>query len=86
MNLEQLKQYEGEDASPYASAMIESFRSIGYNLATATADIIDNSIAAKAKNVWIDFEWKAENTSLIITDDGKGMDLAELIKAMRPGS
>lgn len=86
MNLEQLKQYEGEDASPYASAMIESFRSIGYSLATAIADIIDNSIAARAKNVWIDFEWKEENTYLIITDDGKGMLEPELIKAMRPGS
>ncbi len=86
MNLEQLKQYEGEDASPYARAMIESFRSIGYNLSTAVADIIDNSIAAGAKNVWIDFAWKEENTSLVITDDGRGMKEKELVKAMRPGS
>lgn len=86
MDLEQFEQYEGEDASPHASAMIESFRSIGYSLATAVADIIDNCIAAKAKNVWIDFEWKEENTYLIITDDGNGMEEKELVEAMRPGS
>ena len=31
---------------PEASSMIESFRSVGYNLETAIADIIDNSISA----------------------------------------
>jgi len=86
VDLTDLKKFEGEDASPYAGAMIESFRSIGYSLATAIADIIDNSIAAKAKNVWIDFEWKEEKTYLIITDDGMGMQELDLIEAMRPGS
>jgi hypothetical protein len=86
MNIEKLKLYEGELAIPHAGSMIESFRSIGYSLQTAIADIIDNSIAAKAKNVWIDFEWNGEETSLIITDDGIGMYEKELINAMRPGS
>lgn len=39
-------------AIPGAAAMIETFRAIGYSLETAVADIIDNSISAKAKNVW----------------------------------
>jgi hypothetical protein len=86
MNIKQLRQFEGEDAIPHAGSMIESFRSIGYNLSTAIADIIDNSIAAKAKNVWIDFEWSGSDTSLIITDDGIGMTKNELVNAMRPGS
>lgn len=86
MNLEQLKQYEGEEAIPHAGSMIESFRSIGYSLSTAVADIIDNSIAANCKNVWIDFDWQGSQTALVITDDGNGMDKDELVDAMRPGS
>ncbi|MBI2273855.1 MAG: ATP-binding protein [Bacteroidetes bacterium] len=86
MNIDQFKQYEGEDAIPHAGSMIESFRSIGYSLETAIADIIDNSIAARAKNVWIDFDWRGSETFIVITDDGDGMSIAELVNAMRPGS
>ncbi len=86
MDIQQLKQYEVEDAAPHAGNMIEGYRSIGYTLETAIADIIDNSIAAKADNVWIDFEWKGPDTILTITDDGTGMSLDELITAMRPAS
>lgn len=39
-------------AEPCASSMILTFRAIGYNLETAVADIIDNSISANAKNIW----------------------------------
>mgnify|MGYP000255767487 FL=1 len=42
---------------PRASAMIESFRAFGYNLPTAIADLVDNSITANAKNIWLDFSW-----------------------------
>lgn len=40
---------------PYAPTLIESTRAIGYSLEAAVADIIDNSIAANAKNVDIYF-------------------------------
>ena len=86
MKYEVLKQFEGEEAIPHAGSMIESFRSIGYSLSTAVADIIDNSIAAQARNVWIDFEWLGSETALVITDDGDGMNKKELVGAMRPGS
>jgi len=78
--------YTTQEAIPEASSMIETFRAIGYNVETAIADIIDNSISANAKNVWIDFEWKGEDTWISITDDGVGMNNQELIQAMRPGS
>ena len=45
-------------AVPGAAAMIETFRAIGYSLETAVADIIDNSISAQAKNVYINRVWK----------------------------
>ena len=78
--------YQTTPAIPEASSMIESFRAIGYNIETAVADIIDNSISANAKNIWIHFEWKGSQTWLSIKDDGSGMNDNELIQAMRPGS
>lgn len=78
--------YQTAPAIPEASSMIETFRAIGYSIQAAIADIIDNSISACAKNVWIDFDWKGSDTWLSIKDDGCGMDDKELIQAMRPGS
>jgi len=78
--------YIKASAIPEASSMIETFRAIGYNIETAIADIIDNSISANAKNIWISFEWKGPDTWISIKDDGSGMDNDELIQAMRPGS
>jgi anti-sigma regulatory factor (Ser/Thr protein kinase) len=78
--------YQTASAIPEASSMIETFRAIGYNIETAVADIIDNSISANAKNVWINFEWKGAETWLSIKDDGVGMNNEELIQSMRPGS
>lgn len=79
-------QYKTQKAEPEASSMIETFRAIGYNIETAIADIIDNSISANAKNIWVNFEWKGAETWLSIKDDGIGMNNEELIQAMRPGS
>ncbi|WP_154855898.1 ATP-binding protein [Cyclobacterium xiamenense] len=66
--------------------MINTFRAFGYNLQTAIADIIDNSISARANNVWIQYEWDGEKSWVTITDDGDGMDRDGLIEAMTPGS
>ncbi|MEP0923405.1 ATP-binding protein [Leptolyngbya sp. ST-U4] len=73
-------------AEPRASAMIESLRAFGYNIQTAIADLIDNSITAKAKNVWLEFSWNGTDSFISIRDDGKGMSEGELVSAMRPGS
>lgn len=66
--------------------MIESLRSFGYTLEAAVADIVDNSISAGAKNVWITFTWAGRQSTITILDDGSGMDEATLVEAMRPGS
>ena len=73
-------------AEPHASAMVESLRAFGYNLPTAIADLIDNSISAGAKNVWLYFYWDGSNSHISIRDDGHGMTEEKLINAMRPGS
>jgi hypothetical protein len=73
-------------AAPRASAMVESLRAFGYNIQTAIADLIDNSISAGAKNIWLSFCWDGENSHVSIRDDGYGMTEEKLIHAMRPGS
>jgi hypothetical protein len=78
--------FQIQQAIPEASSMIETFRAIGYNIQTAVADIIDNSISANAKNIWIEFDWKGSETWLSIKDDGIGMNNDELVQALRPGS
>lgn len=72
-------------APPRASAMIESLRGLGYSTATALADIIDNSIAAGATTVSLQFTWKGDGSWISIADDGSGMTDAELERAMRLG-
>ncbi|OOS26709.1 hypothetical protein B0681_02260 [Moraxella porci DSM 25326] len=67
---------------PKASSIIQSLRDIGYNLNTAVADIIDNSIAAQASKIEIRFT-SSENPELIIADNGIGMSKDELYEAMR---
>lgn len=79
-------QYPKALAVPEAASMIETFRAIGYSIESAVADIIDNSIPAHAKNIWVNFEWRGSETWLSIKDDGIGMNNEELIQAMRPGS
>ena len=71
---------------PSPSSSIAGLREIGYTVNTAVADILDNSITANAKNIWINFEWIEDDSYISILDDGNGMDYETLKAAMRPGS
>lgn len=42
-----------EECVPFAPALIESMRSLGYSFQSAVADLLDNSISAKAENIYI---------------------------------
>lgn len=79
-------QYDVAEAVPDASAMLETFRAVGYDLNSAIADIIDNSITASAHNIRVSYHWDGAGTSVSIVDDGNGMNNADLIQAMKPGS
>lgn len=70
---------------PYAPTLIESTRAIGYSLEAAIADIVDNSIAAGAKNVDIYF-FPIDVAYVAILDDGRGMSENEIDLAMQYGS
>ena len=73
-------------ANPGAAELFESLRAFGYDLPTALADIVDNSITANARNIWIELIWAGSDSRITVRDDGKGMTENDLVQAMRPGS
>ena len=81
-----MNEYRAENARPNPKSTINSYRSFGYNLSTAIADIVDNSISANADTIEIEYKWEGKNSHISIIDNGNGMNLEELISAMTPGS
>lgn len=77
---------EYDIAEPEAGPLIESLRAFGYNLPTAIADLVDNSIYATARNIWVDFIWDGSGSRILMRDDGRGMKEDELLQAMKIGS
>lgn len=73
-------------AEPIASMLIESMRDFGYSLETAMADVIDNAITARARNIKIFAEIEDTGARIGIVDDGAGMSESDLLMAMRLGS
>ena len=74
------------EVTPGAAALIQSLRAIGYTVSTSIADLLDNSVAAGARRIWIDFNWDGPNTHVTVLDDGCGMAEAVLEAAMKVGS
>ncbi len=74
-----------QECVPFAPSLIESMRSLGYSFPSAIADLLDNSISARAQKITIVAEPNL-NPSLVIFDDGCGMNQNELYEAMRYGS
>src|SRR5580704_425126 len=72
---------------PDPSRLIEGLRDTGYEFNTALADIIDNSIDAKATKirVWIRMDMDGDVT-VSVADNGFGMDEAALLNAMTYGA
>lgn len=64
-----------------------SARSFGnYDLPAALADLIDNSIAAKATDIIVDCNFNDGAPEVRVIDNGHGMDRDELFAAMKPAS
>ena len=70
---------------PEPRILIESLRDIGYSFNSALADIVDNSITAKARNILI-LAIPSDDFRIAIIDDGEGLGRDELMHAMRLGS
>ena len=65
----------------------KALRAVGYSFETAVADLLDNSIDAKAQNIRIRFIIDSEKyLSLAILDDGTGMSCERLSIAMTYGA
>ncbi len=71
---------------PSAACLSASMRDLGYSLEAAVADLIDNSISADASKIDIFCEPSVPQPVLVILDNGRGMDAAELLVAMRHGA
>lgn len=71
---------------PSASSLSASMRDLGYSLETAVADIIDNSISAEATEIAIYCDLSPAAPTLVIIDNGRGMDDAAIVAAMRHGA
>ena len=72
---------------PDPSRLIFGLRDTGYNVRTAAADIIDNSIAAKADRINVEIILRPDGRKLVyFGDNGEGMDAAGIHRAMRYGA
>jgi hypothetical protein len=71
-----------EIANPDPAGTIESFKSLGYTIEAAIADLVDNCITAQARNINVEFTWDGRNSWIAVTDDGAGMTESELVTAM----
>lgn len=74
------------DVTPSARRLSTSLRDIGYDLNTALADLVDNSIAADARTVDIEIVFEGSDSYLVVADDGHGMTKAQLNEALRLGT
>ena len=73
--------------NPDAPRLIFGLRDTGYDVKTAAADIIDNSIAADADCINVQVDLHEDGRKLVyFGDDGFGMDPTTLHKAMRYGA
>ncbi|MFF8810513.1 ATP-binding protein [Streptomyces omiyaensis] len=64
---------------------MDSLRAFGYDMATALADLVDNSLAASAGEVRVEFSTDEGAAWVAVIDDGDGMTETELHEAVRFG-
>src|SRR3954452_8581479 len=71
---------------PSAGRLMSSLRDIGYDLPSAVADLVDNSLDAGASHVAVDLVADGAASWLRVADDGLGMTARQLDEAMRYGT
>lgn len=76
----------GVESIPGARRLIKSLRDMGYEFEAAVADLVDNSITARANTVRINAQWAGSDSFVSIADNGMGMSAQELREALRFGS
>ena len=81
-----LSQTATVEVIPSARRLIGSLRDLGYDFVHAVADLVDNSIAAKAGKIEIDVRFEGTDSWVRIVDDGIGMSGSQITEAMRYGA
>lgn len=71
---------------PSAGRLMQSLRDIGYDLPSAIADLVDNSVDANARSIDVTFHVDGASSWVRVADDGIGMTAHQLDEAMRYGS
>lgn len=71
---------------PSARRLIGSLRDIGYDLSSALADLVDNSLTAGATRVEVDMRFAGVDSWIRVADNGAGMTRSELDEALRFGT
>lgn len=75
-----------ENLPPNPEVLWQALSAIGYSFEAAIADLVDNSIAAGARNVSIYCHWIGSESWCAVSDDGCGMDEDQLREAVRIAS
>lgn len=83
-----MNQVKTVKVAPGARRLIQSLTDMGYDLPTAIADLVDNSINADAAEIYVEIMQETEMAPahIVIMDDGRGMNSIELQEAMRFGT
>lgn len=82
-----IDEYEEVENAPSASRVAESLRDTGYDFNVAIADVVDNSIDAKASEVSISIAFDEDyKLTLSIADNGLGMDSEGITNALKYGA
>jgi len=74
---------KSEDAQPNPEYLIKSIAEQGYSLETSLADLMDNSISAKANKIEVLIDMDSEPFRLFMADNGEGMTEEELSQNMK---
>ncbi|MGQ4719403.1 ATP-binding protein, partial [Streptomyces anulatus] len=61
-------------------------RDIGYDFVGAVADIVDNSVAARATEIGVEIEFDGDDSYVLIADNGSGMTGIGANEALRFGT
>ena len=77
---------KGFELIPSARRLITSLRDMGYDFAAAVADVVDNSIEAKASRIAVDVYFNGDDSSVRIADNGVGMTPTQIREALRYGA
>lgn len=78
--------HSGEEIAPKPGDLVESLRDFGYTLPSALADLVDNSLTAKATEIEVHLEANGPDSYVAVVDNGCGMDQRTLVEAMRMGT